>query len=366
MDVLFKLRSISREYHLLKPFVDSAEQIRAIRSFRLGIEEIDTGIAIRKHLVLAATFDRAWDPYIRLIWNPLGAMLDVLFCNCDHYVTAVDHSFEEYNDWVRRSRIDTGFFYATSNLSVADLQYHVELERLHRDGGGEEVERRSARLRAPDPVKAAEDVRQSKMGDSAEIGFQALGALYRLTSYYPLDRQSGEGKYLHRAARSLLQGWDTKGLPDRIRETFGEWLDWYENVALSEQPPAAVARGAQPDARNVQSGILNGYASGNGAPISHGCFMMMGVVDAAAARAFLLTFKNRVSTEAGGALEDGIHINLAFTYRGLRSLGVPEDQLRAFPPEFVEGPEARAGLLGDVLQNHPRRWRMPPRPGRAR
>ena len=51
-------------------------------------------------------------------------------------------------------------------------------------------------------VRAASGVLVKPL-ESDLIALDALGALYRLTSYYPTDR-GGEGKYLHRAARSLL------------------------------------------------------------------------------------------------------------------------------------------------------------------
>ena len=67
-----------------------------------------------RRLLLSATFDRPFEPYMRLIWDPLGPLLDVIFCNCEGYVTATEHSFEDYLAWVRRSQIDTDFFYAAS------------------------------------------------------------------------------------------------------------------------------------------------------------------------------------------------------------------------------------------------------------
>ena len=133
MDALFKMRSTSREYNLIKPLLDTTERIQSIRSFRLAIVEIPTETKTEKRLIEAVTFDRPWEPYIRTIWDPLGPMLDLLLCNCEGYVTAVDHSFEEYARWIRENQVDTGFFYATTGLSVADLHYLVANERHHRD-----------------------------------------------------------------------------------------------------------------------------------------------------------------------------------------------------------------------------------------
>ncbi|WP_137145490.1 Dyp-type peroxidase [Mycolicibacterium sp. CR10] len=49
-------------------------------------------------------------------------------------------------------------------------------------------------------------------------------------------------------------------------------------------------------------------------------------------------------------------ITLAFTWTGLRALGVPEDALATFPDEFREGMAARADILGDTGRNAPQHW----------
>src|SRR4051812_13577105 len=49
-------------------------------------------------------------------------------------------------------------------------------------------------------------------------------------------------------------------------------------------------------------------------------------------------------------------VTVAFTFNGLRALGVDEASLETFPPEFVEGMPARAAVLGDSGANHPDQW----------
>ena len=49
-------------------------------------------------------------------------------------------------------------------------------------------------------------------------------------------------------------------------------------------------------------------------------------------------------------------ITLAFTWNGLRALGVSEESLATFPDEFREGMAARADILGDTGANHPDNW----------
>lgn len=49
-------------------------------------------------------------------------------------------------------------------------------------------------------------------------------------------------------------------------------------------------------------------------------------------------------------------ITLAFTWNGLRALGVPPEALASFPDEFREGMAARADILGDTGANAPEHW----------
>lgn len=46
-------------------------------------------------------------------------------------------------------------------------------------------------------------------------------------------------------------------------------------------------------------------------------------------------------------------VSLAFTFQGLRKLGVDETSLATFPEPFRQGMAARAAILGQVGINHP-------------
>jgi Dyp-type peroxidase family len=52
-------------------------------------------------------------------------------------------------------------------------------------------------------------------------------------------------------------------------------------------------------------------------------------------------------------------ISVAFTYQGLKALGVPQDSLVSFAPEFRQGMAARAAELGDTGDSSPRHWEKP-------
>lgn len=48
--------------------------------------------------------------------------------------------------------------------------------------------------------------------------------------------------------------------------------------------------------------------------------------------------------------------NMAFTYSGLKHLGVPQKSLQSFPSEFVMGMKARRDILGDDGKSAPEHW----------
>lgn len=49
-------------------------------------------------------------------------------------------------------------------------------------------------------------------------------------------------------------------------------------------------------------------------------------------------------------------VSLAFTFNGLRKLGLSEEYLSTFPEPFKQGMAARAQMLGDTGINHPDNW----------
>src|SRR5438309_1967770 len=57
-----------------------------------------------------------------------------------------------------------------------------------------------------------------------------------------------------------------------------------------------------------------------------------------------------------GGATDSRWVTVAFTWNGLRALGVVEAALATFPEEFRQGMAARAEVLGDTGANHPDHW----------
>lgn len=375
MRALFNIRATAREHSIIKPFADTAERIQTLLDFRLAIRGPD--------LLLSATFDKPFEPYIRLIWDPLGPLLDVIFCNCEGYVTATENSFEDYLAWVRKSQIDTDFFYSSSNLSIEDIQYVTKLEKLQRESPEDFL---PSAVTADDPTDLARKTRRDRRLKKItnQLGMEALVALYKLADFYPPDRPEGDGKYLLWASQQLLDGWNRKDLakmgpmvmgpdgklvPQGWQHLVEDQLAWIER----QGPPIKQPRGErlQFDNGKIQGGIIKNKGA-KAPPVRHGALLLMRIVDPVKARAFI----RRLAPAEGEKPEaeiyvrpeppegeglDGTFLNLAFTCNGLARIGLPQAEIDRLPQEFREGMEERAGLLGDVRENHPRRWALPPR-----
>ncbi len=107
------------------------------------------------------------------------------------------------------------------------------------------------------------------------------------------------------------------------------------------------------DRGDIQGDILRAYGN------KYDCtsYVFIGVDDAAEGRAWLKEIAPRVrSDESWPGPKPETHLNVAFTYRGLLALGVPEAVADSFSHEFKEGMAARASLLGDVGESAPDRW----------
>src|SRR5215467_489266 len=81
--------------------------------------------------------------------------------------------------------------------------------------------------------------------------------------------------------------------------------------------------------------------------------------DPAQGRAWLSGLIDKVGTGAKMAADgqsDQRWVTIAFTWNGLRALGVDEGSLATFPEDFREGMVARAGVNGDTGANAPEHW----------
>src|SRR3954449_10739415 len=95
---------------------------------------------------------------------------------------------------------------------------------------------------------------------------------------------------------------------------------------------------------DIQSGALHERPS----PYV-GTYLLLRIDDRAAGRELVRRLHGIV--DAGRPSAEPVRngwLTVAFTYQGLKALGVPEVSLESFAPEFKEGMAARAAHLGDV------------------
>jgi len=352
-------RASTHEYALLRPFSDAVERVGKIHSVRVAVVEPEDKV------LLAVSFDGAWEAYLRVLWQKVGTLLDVIFCNTKGYPSAVDTSFDEWASWVRGVQVETDFFYGIPRLTVDDVQYLRHEERDHRMNPGlPDADLGAVRGSVQSVESLAWDTARrlspAAIAETVRLALQSLSVIHRLTSMY-LPNQD-DGKFLHRAARDLLLEFvrlkeETALVDDLVllgRRRFDEPLTWLlrsPEPGRLEAPP--VQLGVPPKVRNdVQAGILSVLGRN-----THGALLFFAFDTAAALATFLGNL--RLTRDVDPVPDDGVYRNVAFTFEGLRRAGLDEQELDWFPMEFREGMESRASVLGDFWHNHPRRWRQP-------
>src|SRR5258706_16220386 len=94
-------------------------------------------------------------------------------------------------------------------------------------------------------------------------------------------------------------------------------------------------------------------------PALTGRYEFLSFRNAAGGRAWLSVIREKVqsASEVRASVErEKRWVTVAFTWNGLRALGVDETSLATFPEEFRQGMVARGGMLGDTGTNHPDNW----------
>ncbi len=89
-------------------------------------------------------------------------------------------------------------------------------------------------------------------------------------------------------------------------------------------------------------------------------YLLFRIDDASAGRRMLRQLIPDLASAANPApRESDAWLSVAFTYHGLKALGVPQRSIDSFAPEFQQGMAARAELLGDVGESSPAHWDKP-------
>ncbi|MET0937377.1 MAG: Dyp-type peroxidase, partial [Luteibacter sp.] len=377
LELLFKLlngsRALARESSLVdSPLPDLLGKHGILRMFRYAIvpasigsegEEPTPGSDLRpglNRLSLNVSFDGGWEPYMRVIYRDLGPLLDTILCNCEGYPLARSNTFDAYTRWVRKHDFSGGLFYTESSMTGLDQQYLEAVERIHRNAlDPADAERQIAafalpdRPASPDPLAVFMPTPANKNPPMLSRYAKLLKLLYDMKPLYPVNER-GDDQTLLRFAQSLMPEFvrflriataDPQKTPGAF-EAFADEIEW-----VTRQPGhAAPTVAPEPTPGLVQAGIVNRYGD-----MTHGALVLMKVTNARNARAYLASMP--ISIEGQTPL--AVSCNVAFTLQGLKALGVPPERIDKFPREFIEGMEARAGLLGDVRCNHPDHWRRP-------
>jgi Dyp-type peroxidase family len=91
-----------------------------------------------------------------------------------------------------------------------------------------------------------------------------------------------------------------------------------------------------------------------------GSYLLLRIDDRADGRALVRRLHDVVGASRASADPGGdTSLTVAFTYHGLKALGVPQRSLDTFAPEFQAGMAARAVDLGDVGASSPEHWEKP-------
>ena len=377
-------RSDSHEHELFRVLSDAVERVGRIHS--VGIVVLEDEKNGDDKVLLTVTFDGSWEAYVRVIWQKVTRLLDLVFCNTENYVLGYENSYEKWGEWLKSAQSEAAFLYATPNVTVDDIRYLKMAERVHARDEAVHGELLTARMRIPsaeqiaarsifefdgrvpgDPTSAGFE-QEMKIQDAGRPAFRhgmrVLAGIHRLSDIYLYGTDDGD--ILLRAAHELLPEFvPMVGNPTyqlgvkRALRRFDEAIRWIQRVPaepaarrqlpnpIPETPPLA-------DPANVQGGILTPYAD-----IDHGCLLMVQFESADAVAAFLGALQ--ATTHADALAPGGIATNIGFSVEGLRVAGLTDDEIRGLPEEFVQGMEMRAGILGDVRINHPLRWRRPAR-----
>ena len=371
LTLLDAARHAGREAAMLpNPFVDGVGRLRGIHFFRFGVLPGD------RQLLLNVTFDGGWEPYIRLVWGPLGTMLDLIFCHCVDYRLAATSSFDDYVRWVRGHEVPGLFFYADGPGTAGDRSYLGRLEALQRAGGHRPgADQRAAQLALDVPKPP-----QPGPGTVA-VALRSLKGLFGLTRFFGMPPEgadaavsAADGSVLLRFAQDFLpdlRNWYAQGLFDpgqrfdQLRAPFERERAWLMLPRWTR--PKKKDRLAGPDPAALQTAILQSPRAKDGSVV-RGALVLARVTNGVAACGWLRDAATPAGDGAPALIGNGKLVDLegeqvacsvAITYAGLRALGVREERLAELPVEFRQGMEARAGLLGDLRGNHPQQWTRP-------
>jgi Dyp-type peroxidase family len=372
------IRRASREVPLFdSPLPDSVGRFGLLHAFRYALVPPDIGSQGEAphppgemhpgvyRLFLSVTFDGGWEPYLRVIYRDLGPLLDTIFSNCTGYRASSTHSFDSYIRWVRAQEAPAGIFYAESPMTVIDQRYLRQVERLQRDAA-DPWQARQAMAAYVEPsagdvqtaLRRLAEARPEVQREVLTNNLRALKGLYDLRACFPDNAEHDDRTLLRFAQRAMpeFRALLASGRP--VPPDNQASVDWLLRPSRQADYPDVDREPALAwPLASLQAGVLGAAATG----ATHGAVFLLGVTHAEAARDWLRTLPVTPGHREPLKRPRGLLRQLAFTIQGLQALGVlrSDADLARFPQEFIDGMEARAGLLGDVRGNHPERWQRP-------
>jgi Dyp-type peroxidase family len=370
LTTLFELRRASIE-RAMDGSVGPLERLRTLHHFSWSVFDGGT------QLLLAVTFDRPWEPYIRAIVDRAGPFLDAIFCHCEGYdPCSTEQGYLRFAEWVRSHQIDVSLFYAAEpDLTVDDQRYLREFERLYRTSdSGPSFARAVSGLALGEPGSDGIPPAPPAPDDPAELARQALFVNERLLRssaalaglrqlFHVTDPNDAEQvaarRFFDRAAWMVLEPIAPASAVASLPAPLGAMIERMQSVTHAAlEAGRCAARTPPPLAlrdREVQANVLTSFPR-----MTHGCMLLIGFDSGESARAFVGRMAREVTSHAE-TKSAKLGVNVALSFEGLRTLGLTELELEAFPIEFREGMAARAGSLGDVGAEHPDRWQGPRR-----
>ena len=111
---LHGLRQAAREKSDVRVFPDIVDLIGSIHAFHLSIIRVSSFCSRSRSTGHG-------NPYFRLVWSRLGALLDLILINCEGYEKHVSSlGYDHFIAWVRRHQVEAELFYAASSHTVDD------------------------------------------------------------------------------------------------------------------------------------------------------------------------------------------------------------------------------------------------------
>lgn len=381
--LLDTLRKLSREASPTEtPFVDLVGRWQIVHFFRFAAVGADRTGGVPQ-ILLNVTFDGVWEPYMRVIWGPLGPLLDLIFCHAETYRPAHRHGFDAYMEWVRANEVRPGFFYADGGLQAGDLTATVHdrswavaaerMRRTERPGSGIDAALEAWTLPAPPrpqpllELAASDTVRFMR---AVSTGLRVLRAFFSLRLMFGAEEPGGSSE-LKRAVHALLEEFHDFVRADGFRHPMlqplanenRDVLEWFDTRVAEAVRPAREPALAAPRRARLQHGVLDGHAG------AHGLVLLARVRAQRPGERVAPLVRLREQLRNFGRVAPGVRDGepevtwtLGFTPQGMAALGVPAAELqRRFPLDFRQGMEARGPAMGDLGPNHPQQWKRPRR-----